>query len=174
MNDQIPLNDKISDKDFPIIVREKDGMFVIFVPSLGIIARDATLEKCYNNMRKARSELLAEIDEADLTETLYKHQGHQKTKMWRYFAAGVLSFVILASISLLPATYLLSNIRHQIPMFTDIALDAVQKRIVNDMTERNKQILANFATGFCPIVDELVTARCEAPSNIPLHKLLKE
>jgi len=148
-------------QDHPTVVhRESDG-YSVCVPSLGILVSALTLDECYDKVEELKKTFFESIVERGFGDSMLsvrRSQSNPRPWVRMVFMLSALTLILLTV--LIPTTYLLSAIKDSIPASVEAAMHVVQRRM-HEMSDLDQQRLSKLATSMCPVVDEMVAARCK-------------
>lgn len=162
MKDQHHTLQCLINRDYPILVRRNVDGFSVYVPSLGIVVSSATLDECHLMIEEKKSALFRSAVEGgfgDAMLTTPSHLPRRRAITRMVFVLSVLALLLLTI--LIPASYVVSKIEHLVPAFAESAMDVVQRRI-KTMSDDDQRKLSGIATHMCPVIDEMVAARCRS------------
>lgn len=151
---------RLLERDYPLVVRRSPAGYAAFVPSLGIVVSAVTLDECHVMVEERKKALFEALVEGGFDDALLSGPAQfvwQRTGARMLFTILVL-FLLLLTI-LIPANYLLSKIEHLVPVYAEAAMDVVQRR-VQQMSDDDQRKLSGLATRMCPVIDDMVEARC--------------
>lgn len=149
-------------QDYPLVIHRGADEYSACVPSLGILVAAKTADECYEKIEAAKKTLLASIVERGFGDTMLSVPGPVSgARPWlrMMFAIAVLALLLLTV--LIPANYLLSELNRRVPAYAETVMDVVQRR-VQQMSENDRQKLSGLTTRMCPVIDEMVAARCRS------------
>lgn len=152
--------------DYPLFIHRDPEGYSACVPSLGILVAAKTVDECYvkvEESKKAFLELIVERGFGDSMLSAWTSSPNPRPLVRMMFALAALSLLLLTV--LIPANYLLSEFNRRVPGYAEAAMEVFQRR-VQLMSDDDKQKLSGLTTRMCPVIDEMVEARCK---SVPLR-----
>jgi predicted RNase H-like HicB family nuclease len=149
-------------RDYPLFIHKDADGYSACVPSLGILVAAETVDECYVKVEETKKALLESIVDRGFGDSMLSVAGLAiSPRPWvrMAFAVAILSLLLLTV--LIPANYLLSELNRRVPAYVESAMDVVQRR-VQQMSDDDKRKLSGLTTGMCPVIDEMVAARCRS------------
>jgi hypothetical protein len=149
-------------RDYPLFIHKDQDGYSACVPSLGILVAANTVDECYAKVEKAKKALLESFVERGFGDSMLSvPRSTSGARPWvrMMFALAVLALLLLTA--LIPANYLLSELSRRVPAYAETAMDVVQRR-VQQMSDDDRRKLSGLTTRMCPVIDEMVAARCRS------------
>lgn len=151
--------------DYPVFIHRGSEGYSACIPSLGILASANTLDECYAKVEESKTTLLEAIVERGFGDSMLSVRAPSSNPQpWvrMMFALAVLTLLLLTI--LIPANYLLSELSRRVPTYAEAVMDVVQRR-VQQMSDDDKRKLSGLVTRMCPVLDEMVEARCRSVTS---------
>ncbi len=158
----------LMEKEHSYLIHKELGIYSVCIPSLGILVSAKTLDECYVKVEESKRSFFLGIIEHGFGESMLSTRlPSSNPRPWvrMTFTLSVLLLILLTV--LIPTNYLLAKLEYQAPAYIEAAMGIVQQR-VHQWSDDDQRKLAGIGMRMCPIIDEMVEARCSSvlPNNI--------
>lgn len=165
MNGQENILQQLLRRDYAIVVRKTADGYSACVPSLGIMVSAATVDACHAMIEERKSGIFRAAVDSGFGDAFLVGLSQTRLRpniLRMFFVLLVLSLLLLTV--LIPTTYVVAKIERLVPVFAETAMDVVQRRI-KTMSDEEQRKLSGIAGRACPVIDELIAARCRSLSS---------
>lgn len=161
--------------DYDVIVRKKEGNFVLFIPELSCIAEDVNLEKAYKKLEIEKEKYFKEMIESDFVDYVNEPESLtiKKTFIFAllpFIARGLIIFIMVFLLALLSLDVIGDVVRAA--SYQSIKSEAgIFLRRMNEMPEGKKEALKlklhKTIKQLKPFIDEFRSSLRDNPDGGP-------